>query len=52
LNGSLRDELLNGDVFYTLIEAITLIERWRHEYNHSGGTVRWATGRLRPRRGR
>ena len=33
-NGSLRDELLNGEIFYTLTEADTLIERWRREYNH------------------
>ena len=28
-NGKLRDELLNGEIFYTLAEAKTLIERWR-----------------------
>ena len=28
-----RDELLNGEIFYTLIEAQVLIERWRREYN-------------------
>jgi len=32
-NGKLRDELLNGEIFYTLIEAQVLIERWRREYN-------------------
>jgi transposase InsO family protein len=32
-NGKLRDELLNGEIFYTLREAQVLIERWRHEYN-------------------
>ena len=32
-NGKLRDELLNGEIFYTLIEAKVLIERWRQEYN-------------------
>lgn len=32
-NGSLRDELLNGEIFYTLIEAKTLIENWRCHYN-------------------
>ena len=30
----LRDELLNGEIFYTLLEAKVLIERWRKEYNH------------------
>jgi transposase InsO family protein len=32
-NGKLRDELLNGEIFDTLIEAKVLIERWRKEYN-------------------
>jgi len=32
-NGKLRDELLNGEVFDTLLEARVLIERWRREYN-------------------
>jgi hypothetical protein len=32
-NGKLRDELLNGEIFYTLKEAQILIERWRREYN-------------------
>jgi transposase InsO family protein len=33
-NGKLRDELLNGELFDTLLEAKVLIERWRKEYNH------------------
>ena len=32
-NGKLRDELLNGEIFYTLKEAEVLIERWRKQYN-------------------
>jgi putative transposase len=32
-NGSLRDELLNGEIFYTLAEAKVLIEAWRPHYN-------------------
>ena len=32
-NSRFRDELLNGEVFYTLREAQILIERWRHHYN-------------------
>lgn len=32
-NGKLRDELLNGEMFYTLQEAKVLIERWRVHYN-------------------
>lgn len=33
-NGSLRDECLNGELFYTLKEAQVIIESWRKEYNH------------------
>jgi transposase InsO family protein len=33
LNGKLRDELLNREIFETLLEAQVLIERWRVEYN-------------------
>lgn len=32
-NGKLRDELLNGEIFDTLLEAEVIIERWRKEYN-------------------
>ena len=32
-NGKLRDELLNGEVFYTLAEAKIVIEQWRRHYN-------------------
>jgi len=32
-NGKLRDELLNGEIFYTLKEARVLIEQWRDHYN-------------------
>ena len=32
-NGKLRDELLNGEVFYSLAEANVLIEAWRRHYN-------------------
>ncbi len=32
-NGKLRDELLNGEIFYDLREAKVLIERWRRHYN-------------------
>ena len=31
-NGKLRDELLNLEIFDTLLEAKILIERWRREY--------------------
>jgi transposase InsO family protein len=32
-NGKLRNELLNGEIFYTLREAQVLIEQWRQHYN-------------------
>ena len=32
-NGKMRDELLNGEIFYTLKEARVLIDMWRKEYN-------------------
>jgi transposase InsO family protein len=32
-NGKLRDELLNREIFTTLMEARILIEGWRKEYN-------------------
>ena len=32
-NGKIRDELLNGEIFTTLLEARVLIENWRREYN-------------------
>jgi transposase InsO family protein len=32
-NGKLRDGLLNGEIFTTLLEAKVLIENWRREYN-------------------
>ena len=33
-NGKLRDELLDGEIFYTLTEARVLIGWWRDEYDH------------------
>ena len=32
-NARFRDELLNGEVFYTLKEAQIIIEQWRRHYN-------------------
>ena len=34
-NGKLRDELLDGEVFYSLAEAKVVIESWRRHYNTS-----------------
>ena len=33
LTGKLRDELLNGEIFYSLAQAAVLVEQWRREYN-------------------
>jgi putative transposase len=33
-NGKMRDELLNREIFTTLVEARVLINQWREEYNH------------------
>ena len=32
-NSKLRDELLNGEIFYSLAEARVVIEAWRVHYN-------------------
>jgi len=32
-NGKLRDELLNREIFETLLEAKTLVGWWKREYN-------------------
>jgi len=32
-NSKLRDELLNGEIFYSLKEARIIIEAWRRHYN-------------------
>ena len=33
-NGRLRDECLNGEVFFSLADTREKLERWRHDYNH------------------
>ena len=48
-NGKLRDELLNGEVFYTLQEAKIMLERWRVHYNTKRPQPAWVIG-LRYRR--
>ena len=32
-NGRFRDELRNGEIFYSLWEALIIIEEWRKHYN-------------------
>ena len=34
-NGRLRDECLNGEVFFNLADAREKLERWRHDYNQN-----------------
>jgi putative transposase len=34
-NSKLRDELLKGEIFYTLKEAQIVIESWRQHYNRA-----------------
>ena len=46
-NGKLRDECLNGEIFYSLKEAQIVIENWCVERN--GRTLHSATRRLPPR---
>ena len=33
LNARIRDELLDGEIFYTLAEARVIVESWRRFYN-------------------
>lgn len=32
-NGRMRDEFLNGEIFYSLKEVQVVVEMWRREYN-------------------
>jgi hypothetical protein len=32
-NGRLRDECLNGEIFFDLVDAREKLERWREDYN-------------------
>jgi len=48
LNGKLRGELLNGEIFETRWEATVRIERWRKPTTGFDLTVRWAIHRRRP----
>jgi transposase InsO family protein len=49
-NARLRDELLDGEIFYTLKEARIIVESWRHHYSTTPHTHLWAkSGRQRRR---
>ena len=44
-NGKLREECLNGEIFYSLKEARIVIEQWRQQYKTgSDRTPRWRIG--------
>ena len=49
-NGKLRDELLNGEIFYTLKEAQVLIEMWREHYKRVRPHSSLPVGHRLPRR--
>ena len=46
-NGKLRDELLNGEIFYSLAEAAVLVEQWRREYKVNSRGRRNTSGKRR-----
>ncbi len=48
-NGKLRHELLNGEIFYSLKEAKTVIEQWRKHYNTMSYAGFWVTRLIRRR---
>jgi transposase InsO family protein len=43
-NGKLRDELLNGEIFYSLKEAKVVIEQWRKHDRHRGSYASQVAG--------
>ncbi len=50
-NSKLRDEFLNGEIFYSIKELRVLAERWRVHYNTIRRTLRSATDHQHPRHG-
>jgi len=48
-NARLHDELRNGEIFYSLKEAQTVIEAWRRHYNTRRHTRRSAIVRRPPK---
>ena len=46
-NGKLRDELLNGEIFYSLAQAAVLVEQWRREYRVNSRGRRNTSGKRR-----
>jgi len=48
IDDKLRDELLNGELFYTLREVQVHIDQWRVFSTQSDRAARWATDRPHP----
>ena len=48
ITGKLRDEFLNGEIFYTLPEAVVLVEQWRRLYNTVRPHSAWGRSTSRP----
>jgi transposase InsO family protein len=48
-NSKLREELLKGEIIYSLQEAKVVIEARRNHYNTARHTLHWDTNRRRPR---
>jgi putative transposase len=46
-NGRLRDECLNGEIFFSLADAREKLERWGQTTTSGARTVLLATGRQR-----
>ena len=51
-NGSLRDELLNEEMFDSLDDARRKLALWRYDYNNAGRTHRLGTKHRQKRAGR
>jgi transposase InsO family protein len=45
-NARLRDELLDGEIFYTLAEVKDVIENWGHHYNSVRPQPPWVQAAL------
>ena len=48
-NGKLRDDLLNGEIFYRLREVQVIIEQWRFHYNTKRPIAPWVIVLRHPR---
>lgn len=46
-HGKLRDELLDGEIFSTILDSKVPVAQWRRHYNTVGPYSSWATGHWR-----